>query len=70
LETRYLPEQDLGISLQAFLGWVNDYAHILYKKQEGMLWESHQIEIGLGILVATNEQTQKVTEPSTSKLSN
>ena len=28
-----IPGQDLGISLQAFLGWVNNYAHMPYEKQ-------------------------------------
>ena len=49
-----IPGQDLGISLQAFLGWANNYAHMPDEKQQEMLWELGQIEIGLGTLVATN----------------
>nr|MDZ8007098.1 hypothetical protein [Nostoc sp. DedSLP05]MDZ8101552.1 hypothetical protein [Nostoc sp. DedSLP01] len=40
-----VPGQDLGIRLQAFLGWVNNYAHMPYEKQQEMLWELGQIEI-------------------------
>ncbi|MBE9008417.1 IS66 family transposase [Fortiea sp. LEGE XX443] len=64
-----IPGQDLGISLQAFLGWVNNYAHMPYEKQQEMLWELGQIEIGLGTLVATNERIQQAIEPSISELS-
>ena len=64
-----IPGQDLGISLQAFLGWVNNYAHMPYEKQQEMLWELGQIEIGLGTLVTTNERIQKAIEPSVSELS-
>lgn len=28
-----VPGQDLGVRLQAFLGWVNNYAHMPYEKQ-------------------------------------
>ncbi|MFN6449850.1 MAG: DUF6444 domain-containing protein, partial [Nostoc sp. DedSLP05] len=31
-----IPGQDLGTSLQAFLGWANNYAHIPYEKQQEM----------------------------------
>lgn len=64
-----IPGQDLGISLQAFLGWVNNYAHMPYEKQQEMLWELGQIEIGLGTLVATNERIQQAIEPSVTELS-
>lgn len=59
-----------GVSLQAFLGWANNYAHMPYEKQQEMLWELGQIEIGLGTLVATNERVQKAIEPSVTELSN
>ncbi len=64
-----IPGQDLGVSLQAFLGWVNNYGHMPYEKQQEMLWELGQIEIGLGTLVTTNERIQKAIEPSVSELS-
>ena len=59
-----IPGQDLGVRLQAFLGWANNYAHMPYEKQQEMLWELGQIDIGLGTLVATNERIQKAIEPS------
>ncbi|OUL29692.1 IS66 family transposase [Nostoc sp. 106C] len=65
-----IPGQDLGISLQAFLGWANNYAHMPYEKQQEMLWELGQIEIGLGTLVATNERITQAIEPSIRELSN
>jgi transposase len=65
-----IPGQDLGTSLQAFLGWANNYAHMPYEKQQEMLWELGQIEIGLGTLVATNERITGAIEPSVTELSN
>jgi transposase len=32
-----IPGQDLGTSLQAFLGWANNYAHIPYEKQSSFV---------------------------------
>ncbi len=64
-----VPGQDLGVRLQAFLGWVNNYAHMPYEKQQEMLWELGQVEIGLGTLVATNERIQQAIEPSINELS-
>lgn len=42
-----IPGQDLGIKLQSFLGWVNNYAHMPYEKQQEMLWELGQIDIAI-----------------------
>ncbi len=64
-----IPGQDLGLSLQAFLAWMGNYGHLPYEKQQEMLWELGQIEIGLGTLVATNERVQTAIEPSVSELS-
>ncbi|AFY48013.1 Transposase IS66 family [Nostoc sp. PCC 7524] len=64
-----IPGQDLGICLQAFLGWANNYAHMPYEKQQEMLWELGQIEIGLGTLVATNERITQAIEPTVRELS-
>jgi transposase len=50
-----VPGQDIGIRLQAFLGWINNYGHLAYEKQQELLWELGQIEIGVGTLVARNE---------------
>jgi transposase len=51
-----VPGQDIGIRLQAFLGWINNYGHLSYEKQQELLWELGKIEIGVGTLVATNER--------------
>jgi transposase len=50
--------QDIGITLEAFLGWINvclNYGHLPYEKQQELLWKLGQIEIGVGTLVARNE---------------
>lgn len=65
-----IPGQDLGVKLQAFLGWANNYAHMPYEKQQEMLRELGQIDIGLGTLVATNERITEAIEPSIIELNN
>jgi transposase len=64
-----IPGQDLGVRLQAFLGWMGNYGHLPYEKQQEMLWELGQIEIGVGTLVATNSRVEQAIEPSVSQLS-
>lgn len=59
-----VPGQDLGIRLQAFLGWMNNYGHLAYEKQQELLWELGKIEIGVGTLVATNERINDAVVPS------
>lgn len=34
-----IPGQDLGVRLQAFLGWLGNYGHLPYEKQQELLWE-------------------------------
>jgi transposase len=63
-----VPGQDIGIRLQAFLGWMNNYGHLSYEKQQELLWELGQIEIGVGTLVSTNERINNVVEKSVSGL--
>ncbi|MEO3705074.1 hypothetical protein [Trichormus azollae] len=50
-----VPGQDIGIRLKAFLRWINNYRHLPYQKQQELLWELGQIEIGVGTLVARNK---------------
>lgn len=64
-----IPGQDLGVRLQAFLGWMGNYGHLPYEKQQEMLWELGQIQIGVGTLVATNQRVEQAIEPSVSELS-
>ncbi len=59
-----VPGQDIGIRLQAFLGWINNYGHLSYEKQQELLWELGKIEIGVGTLVATNERIESAVTQS------
>ena len=63
-----IPGQDLGVRLQGFLGWIGNYGHLPYEKQQEMLWELGQIEVGVGTLVATNERVEQAIEPSVAQL--
>lgn len=63
-----IPGQDLGVSLQALLAWMGNYGHLPYEKQQEMLWELGQIEIGVGTLVATNERVETAIAKSVSQL--
>ncbi len=58
-----IPGQDLGVRLQAFLGWISNYGHLPYEKQQEMLWELARVKIGVGTLVATNERVEQAIEP-------
>lgn len=64
-----IPGQDWGVRSQAFLGWMGNYGHLPYEKQQEMLWELGQIEIGVGTLVATNQRVEQAVEPSVCELS-
>ncbi|BDA70058.1 Transposase IS66 [Calothrix sp. PCC 7716] len=63
-----VPGQDLGINLQALLGWMNNYGHLSYEKQQELLWELGKIEIGVGTLVTTNERIDAAISKSVSDL--
>lgn len=63
-----VPGQDLGIRLQAFLGWINNYGHLPYEKQQEMLWELGEIEIGVGTLVTTNQRIDNAVNKSVDEL--
>ena len=64
-----IPGQDLGVRLQAFLGWMGNYGHLPYEKQQEMLWELGQIEIGVGTLVKTNQRVEQAIAPLVLELS-
>jgi len=65
-----VPGQDIGVRLQAFLGWTNNYGDLSYEKQQELLWELGQIEIGVGTLVTTNERIDVAVNKSVSSLKN
>lgn len=64
-----IPGQDISVRLQAFLGWMGNYGHLPYEKQQEMLWELGRIEIGVGTLVATNERVEQAIDQSVDELS-
>ncbi len=66
---KIIPGQDLGVKLQAFLGWLGNYGHLPYAKQQELLWELGQVEIGTGTIVATNQRVETAINPSVEKLS-
>lgn len=64
-----VPGQDLGIKLQGLLGWLGNYGHLPYAKQQELLWELGEIEVGVGTLVACNQRLSEAIKPSISELS-
>lgn len=68
LPAEVVPGQDLGVSLQAMLGWMSHYGHLSYEKQQEWLREVGGIEIGAGTLQATTERLAKSIEPSVKQL--
>ena len=66
---KIVPGQDLGIKLQGLLGWLGNYGHLPYAKQQELLWELGRIEVGVGTLVASNQRLSKAIKPSISELS-
>lgn len=63
-----VPGQDLGIKLQGLLGWLGNYGHLPYEKQQEFLWELGRIKIGVGTLVATNQRISQGIKPSVNHL--
>jgi transposase len=63
-----VPGQDLGVSLQALLVWLGNYGHLSYEKQQKLLREIGNIDIGVGTLQATNTRVYEAVTPTVSKL--
>jgi transposase len=63
-----IPGQDLGIKLQGLLGWLGNYGHLPYEKQQELLWELGRIPVGLGTLVATNQRVSAAINQSVREL--
>ncbi len=59
-----IPGQDLGIKLQGLLGWLGNYGHLTYEKQQELLWELGRINVGVGTLVTTNRRISVGIRPS------
>lgn len=65
-----IPGQDLGVRLQALIGWLGNYVYVPYAKIRELLFELGQIDIGEGTLVATNERVAQAIEKPVETLSN
>ena len=63
-----IPGQDLGIKLQGLLGWLGNYGHLTYEKQQELLWELGKINVGVGTLVTTNRRLSLAIRPSVIEL--
>ena len=63
-----VPTQDLSIGVQSLLGWLGNYGHLSYGKQQDFLKELGDIEIGLGTLHATNERVANAVIQPVDKL--
>lgn len=65
-----IPGQDLGIKLQGLLGWLGNYGHLPYEKQQEFLWELGFVKIGVGTLVKTNQRISQAIKKSVTELKN
>ncbi len=65
-----IPGQDLGIKLQGLLGWLGNYGHLPYEKQQELLWELGEVKIGVGTLVKTNQRISQAIKKSVTELNN
>lgn len=63
-----VPGQDLGVSLQALMVWLGNYGHLSYEKQQELLCELGDINIGVGTLQATNARMAASVEGSVEAL--
>jgi transposase len=59
-----VPGQDLNINLQALLVWLGNYGHLSYEKQEELVWELGEINIGTGTLQKTNQRVAEAVKPA------
>ncbi len=63
-----MPGQDLSVGLQALLVWLGNYGHLSYEKQQELLRELGDIDIGVGTLQATNARMAQAVEGSVKSL--
>lgn len=63
-----VPGQDLSVGVQALLVWLGNYGHLSYEKQQELLRELGNIEVGVGTLQATNERLAKAVKGSVDQL--
>ncbi|NET85185.1 MAG: transposase [Moorea sp. SIO1F2] len=63
-----VPGQDLSVGLQSLLVRHSNYGHLSYDKQQELLWELGNIEVGVGSLVSTNARVAKAVKGSVDEL--
>lgn len=63
-----VPGQDLGVNLQGLLVWLGNYGHLSYEKQQELLRELGDIDIGMGTLQATNQRVFEAVQPAVNEL--
>jgi len=63
-----VPGQDLSVRLQALLVWLGNYGHLSYEKQQELLLELGNIEIGVGTLQNTNARMAQAIKSSVDQL--
>jgi transposase len=61
-------EQSLAARLQGLLVWLGNYGHLSYEKQQELLRELGQIEVGTGTLQATNARLSQVVTGAVERL--
>ena len=59
-----VPGQDLNINLSALLVWLGNYGHLSYEKQQELVWELGEIEIGTGTPQKTNQRVAESVSPA------
>jgi transposase len=59
-----VPGQDVNINLSALLVWLGNYGHLSYEKQQELVWELGEIEIGTGTLQKTNQRVAESVSPA------
>lgn len=63
-----VPGQDLSVGLQSLLVWLGNYGHLSYEKQQELLRELGDIDIGVGTLQATNARMAEAVNDSVGQL--
>ncbi len=63
-----VPGQDLSVDLQALLVWLGNYGHLSYEKQQELLQELGDINVGVGTLQATNARMAEAVSDSVDSL--
>jgi transposase len=63
-----VPGQDLSVGLQSLLVWLGNYGHLSYEKQQELLRELGNIEIGIGTLASTNARMASAVKGSVDQL--